>query len=590
MSETIAVADSIPALYQERLGERPERVSTYIKIGGAWRGITQGQNLERVRRIASGLLALGIARGDRVAVIASTRYEWVCVDYAILHCGAVTIGVYPSSPPDAMRYLLEHGEARVVFVEDAALAERILGFELPALEQVVLFDGVLEGRALTLGQLEDRASELEAGAFEERWRSVGHDDLATVVYTSGTTGPPKGAMLSHGNILHVIASVASLFPTSDEESAVVFLPMAHSLQRVGCYAGLQTGGSGAFAESIDKLIENFREIKPTVQVSVPRIWERAYSKILRGVEEAAPHRRALFRWALGVGRRAAPFRKRGASLPLRLRLPFALAEKLVFKRIRAKMFGERIRFLTSGGAPISIEILEFFYALGLLIIEGYGLTETAAPATINRLEDFRFGSVGKPIPGVALKIAADGEVLLKGPGIFQGYAKNPEATSAAFTEDGWFRSGDIGRVDGDGFLYITDRKKNIIVTANGHNIAPQNIENLFKNAPLISQALVHGDRRKFVSALFTLDPDELTEREGLRDLSSAAKAPRIRDEVEKLVDKVNLNLPPHERVIKWELVADEWTEANRALTPTMKLKRRVLEERYRETLDAFYAE
>jgi long-chain acyl-CoA synthetase len=335
-------------------------------------------------------------------------------------------------------------------------------------------------------------------------------------------------------------------------------------------------------------------VRPTIQVSVPRIWEKAYVRLRETIARASPRRRRIFEWALSVGRRTAPYRKTGKRLPLGLYWKHSLAKRLVYDRVKTALFGGRVRFLTSGGAPIGIDILEFFYALDLLIIEGYGLTETAAPAAFNRIDNFRFGTVGHPIPGTELRIAEDGEVLVKGPGVFQGYWKDEAATRAAFTDDGWFKTGDIGEIDKEGFLRITDRKKDLIVTSGGKKIPPQNVENLLKaRCPLIAAALVHGDRRNFPTALLSLDVEEAAARFGglpPGGLVELVKDRRIVDDVTKGVEAANAELASFERVKKWAIVPDAWTVESGALTPTLKLKRRVLEKRYEQLLDSFYAE
>jgi long-chain acyl-CoA synthetase len=505
------VHQSIPAVYQQAARERPHTVQCYRRVRGGWEGTSNARAAQHVQHIAQGLLDLGVARGDRVAILAATRPEWGLADMASLHLGAVTVGVYPTLPPEEVAYILEHSGASVLFLERREQLEALDAVRggLPELKHVVLFEGSAAG-AISLEALEARGRVVEGGParFEAAWRRLGPDDLATIIYTSGTTGEPKGALLTHGNLTYVIEAGAQVLPHQPGDEGVVFLPMAHALMRVASYGGLLTGAAGYYNLDHARLMDDIREVAPTVQVSVPRIWEKLYARLQEAVAGLPPRRRRVFAWGLAVGREASALERRGEPLPLALRAQLALARRLVHDRLKGRVFGARIRFLTSGGAPIDVEVLEYFHALGLLILEGWGLTETAAPATLNRPGAFKFGTVGQPISGTEVRVAPDGELLVRGPGVFRGYYRNEEATAAAFTDDGYFRTGDIGEVDADGFVRITDRKKNIIVLSGGKNVAPQKLENHFQTIPLLAGALVHGDRRNYLTALFTLDPEE----------------------------------------------------------------------------------
>ncbi|HVY61441.1 MAG TPA: AMP-binding protein, partial [Planctomycetota bacterium] len=446
--------------------------------------------------------------------------------------------------------------------------------QCPALEHAIAFadmDSLAARGAAALAR--------DPGAFERLVAAVEPADLATIIYTSGTTGPPKGAMLTHRNLASVLEATRDMLPLGPDDIGVAFLPLAHSLQRVASYGGIAFGVRGAFAESIEKLPESWREIRPTVQASVPRIWEKAYARAQGMVEGGTPLRKALFGWALGVGKRMAEYRRRGAErfAPRSLKLQHALAERLVFSRVKA-VFGGRVRFLTSGGAPISVEILEFFYAMGILVLEGWGLTETAAPATLNTPDAFKFGTVGRALAGTEVKIAADGEVLVRGPGVFQGYWRDPEATREAFTGDGFFKTGDVGEIDADGFLRITDRKKSLIVTSAGKKIPPANVEAAVKkHAPIVSQVYVHGDRRSFLVALVTLDPEEAKRA---ADPAAAAAAG---------FEAANRELARYEQVKRWKVLDREFTQEEGLLTPTLKQKRKAIAERYAAEIEALYA-
>ncbi len=596
------VYSSVPAMFQTIMRQNAALALLLRKEHGSWRAYTGQHFWDAVRKVALGLIALDVKKGDKVAVLSHTRMEWVTADLGILHAGAVTVGIYPQLTAEEVRYQLEHSEAKIVFVENKEQLEKVLSIKdkLPGLKNAILIDlepelhdyqftipfDDLEMRGLTYDKFHE-------GAFDATWQALSKDDLATIIYTSGTTGPPKGALLTHGNITFVIASVTSAIPSRGQEDfGVVFLPMAHALQRIGNYVAIYNGVRGAFAESVDKLLDSFRELRPTLQVSVPRIWEKLYSKIQAGLESAPWHRRASFAWAIKAGRASAPYRKRNEPLPALIGFRWNMARKFFRSFVWPRLGFERVRFLTSGGAPIGLELLEFFYAMDMLILEGWGLTETAAPATFNRPEDFKFGTVGKPIPGVEVRVAPDGELIVRGPGVFKGYFKDEEATKAAFDEQGFFRTGDIGEIDAEGFVKITDRKKNLIVTSLGKKIPPQNLENVFRESPFLGPCLIHGDRRKFLSAIFTLDKEEILAWAKDRGIPGELGAVAGHDEVKKLVgqavERANAKLASFEQVKKWAVVGDEWTDRTGELTPTLKIKRKVLEEKYRGVLDTFY--
>ena len=597
------VYPSIPAMFQARMRESVEVELLLRKEHGEWRAYTGGDMAASVREWTWGLLALDIRKGDRVAILSTTGVEWATADLAVLHAGGVTVGIYPQLPSADTGYQLAHSEARAVFVEDETQLQKVRSIRggCPKLEWAIMFDAAAEigedSFVVSRRAFEARGATHEKRSgedvFDKAWKALGSEDLATIIYTSGTTGPPKGALLSHGNLCFVVASATSALPgRGREDFGVIFLPMAHALQRVGGYLGIYNGVRGAFAESVEKIVDAFRELRPTVQVSVPRIWEKIYVRINTAMETAPFHRRAIFKGALAAGRASAPYRKRNERLPPLLRLRWWLARRLWRSVVWPRVGLERVRFLTSGGAPIGEELLEFFYAMDVLILEAWGLTETAAPATLNTLEAFRFGSVGRPIPGVTVKVAADGELLVRGPGVFRGYYKDEEGTRAAFDLEGFFRTGDVGEIDSDGFVRITDRKKDIIVTSVGKKIAPQNVERMFRECRYLGPCLIHGDRRKFLSAIFTLDREEIVgwarERGLPVDLERIARHEETRGLVAQAVEAANGKLAGFEQVRRWAVVGDEWTETTGELTPTLKVKRKTLEERYRGVLESFY--
>jgi long-chain acyl-CoA synthetase len=607
---------SLPALFQQQVQEQPHAVQNLRRLGGEWRGVSAAQVQRHLTRLALGLLELGVERGDRVGIVSQTRMEWGLADMAILHVGGVVVGVYPTLTAEEVGYQLQHSGCEVVFVEDAGQLAKLreVQGELPALRRIVLIDpaGTTADergeQVLTLDEVLALGAKLPQpeARLERSWREIGPDDLATLIYTSGTTGPPKGVMLSHRSLVFTATAAAEAFPHRPDDASVVFLPMAHVLQRWAAYLGLITRATAYYAESHHTLMDDIRDVHPTIQVSVPRIWEKVHARIQERLAAAPPHRQRMFAWALGIGKQAAPYLQAGQRLPLRLRWRHALAKRVVFDPLKEKVFGRRIRYLTSGGAPISLELLEFFHALGILILEGWGLSETAAPVCVNMPDAFRFGTVGKALPGTEVKIAADGEILVRGPGVFQGYYRDPEGTAEAFDDEGYFHTGDIGVIDPDGYVRITDRKKNLIVMANGKNIAPQNLENHFKSISLIDNCVVVGDRRPYLIALFVIDPEEALAWARAKGLMPAASGPEdetaraervpelvalpaLRAELERAIQAKNAELARYEQLKRWEILPETWSIAGGELTPTLKTKRRVLLDRHAERIEAVYA-
>ncbi len=583
---------------QRRYGDR---ILYYYYQDGKWLSASWRDGDERCQWIAGGLWKLGCRHGDKVAIISETRPEWSLIDLAVLNFGGVVVGIYAANTAEQVRYILEHSESRVVFVEDEQQLAKVQQFraQLPQLEQVVGIDvEPTDGNEwLGLKQLEQLSNEVleQPGWLDERLESVQPSDVATLVYTSGTTGPPKGVVLTHENLYEIADVAGRVMGLKESDVSVAFLPLAHSLQRVSSYAGMRAGVTGYYCPSLDRLPETWQEAHPTVLSSVPRIFEKVHTKIFNGLAEQPARRQKMFHGAMAVGRRYTDLIRRGRPVPWYLRLAYQACDRVIFSRVRAKIFGGRVRYLISGGAPISVELLEFFHAMGLLILEGYGLTETSAPATLNRPEAFRFGTVGQALPKTELKIAEDGEILIRGIGVFNEYYKEPEATAAAIDAEGWFRSGDIGQLDADGYLRITDRKKDLIITAGGKNVAPQNIENLLKTDPHISQVMVHGDKRKYLVALITLDDEEMAHwarengREGL-DMAALAKDEAVQTMVQQLVDSTNEQLARFETIKKFRILPEDLSVENGMLTPTLKVKRRNVEGTYSVLLEEMYDE
>lgn len=578
-----------------------DRRMSLAKKEGVWQTKTWRQALEALPAAVMGLVSLGLKKGDPVGIASRTRREWSEADMTILTAGGVTIGIYPSASLWEMTHVISHSELQICFVEDEPLLEKLLAVRaktgLP--RTMILFEPSgrpLPPDVLTLDDLtaEGRiAHEKDPTRFEGIWRAVRPEDPATIAYTSGTTGPPKGAVITHANLYFTVMNATQMHHYDESDFGIAFLPLTHMLQRMTVYAAMHLGIVGAYAESIDKLIENFQELRPTVQVSVPQIFERIYNRVHQMLDSGSPVKRRIFQWAVTTGGKAAARRRKGQSLPFFLVLAHAVAHRLVFSKIH-NVFGGRVKYLLCGGAPMPLYLLEFFDAVGLLILEGYGLTETVAPAAVNRAEHYKFGTVGQLIPGMEAKVAGDGELLLRGKGLFQGYYKEPEATAAAIDAEGWFHTGDIGVIDDEGFLSITGRKKDLIVTAGGKNIAPQNIENLIRTMPLISQVMACGDRRKYLTALITMNEKELIDfaaKENLdeRDPGKLAGHSAVFRAVEEHMQAVNRSLAPHEQIRRFTILHRDFTEEAGELTPTLKIRRQEIIRRYGEEIELLYS-
>jgi long-chain acyl-CoA synthetase len=587
----------------ERGGDQPAQL---VKRAGAWTEVSARALGEEVRELALGLLALGRQKGDAVGLLSQTRAEWVRADFAILSAGCVTIPVYPSYPADAVAFIVKDSGTKTLFVEDTAQLVKVLeaARDMPGLESLVLMSGSAEPeasaggrklRVLTWDKLraEGRLARREQEPILAQRLATGRsDDIATIVYTSGTTGHPKGVLQTHGNHLAALAAAGQVTEVKPGDVHLLFLPLAHSFARFESYIGVHQGLVTAFAESLEKLSDNLKEVRPHFICSVPRVFEKVYAKVLSGVEAGPPAKKKIFYWALGVGREVSRRQREGQPLGMALRVQHGAASKLVFSKLHAAL-GGRLRFCFSGGAPLAREIAEFFHAVGVLIIEGYGLTETCPILSANRLGRFKFGTVGLAFPGVELKIAEDGEILARGANIAQGYFRRPEETAEVFKPGGWFHTGDIGEIDSEGFLRITDRKKDLIKTAGGSYVAPQHIENLLKGDPFVSQALVYGDRRPYPVALVTLNAEELgkfARNAGLgeKPLAELARNPAVVERVRRTVDGINEKLASYAKVKRFAVLPADFTVENGELTPTLKVKRKVVSQNYAELIEALY--
>lgn len=563
---------------------------------GEWTEMSYSELGKAVSEIARGLMALGIEPGDRVSILSSTRAEWTLADLGALCAGAVVAPIYHTNSPEECLYILEHAGSRVVFCENAEQVAKVrqVAGGCPDLEQIVVLDGTAEG-ALTLGELRERGANIKQEAMEATARAVAPGDPATIVYTSGTTGPPKGCVTTHDNVMATARMYEDEleFVSGDDPVVVfMFLPLAHSLARVTQMVTLDVGGTIAFWRRDPKVVlEDLASTRPTHVPSVPRVFEKVYTKAMAGVEEAGRVKRAIFHWALETGRRARELEHQGRSPGALLRRRHALADKLVLSKVRG-LFGPDIRLALTGAAPIAPDVLEFFDACGVLIVEGYGLTETTAAGTLNTQRRFRFGTVGRPLAGTEASIAADGEIMLRGPNLFAGYFRDEDATRKTMTSDGWLKSGDLGSIDEDGFVRITGRKKDLIVTSSGKNISAANIESTLRESRWISEAVVFGDRRPFLVALLTLDADEapaLAERVGVDfDLSAMAHDKRVLAELAREVEQLNSRFARIEQVKRFAVAERDLSQADGDMTPTLKVKRAVVYNEYADLFESLY--
>jgi long-chain acyl-CoA synthetase len=608
--------------FLERVRSTPSRVGfvfkpTYEEMGtvGQWKEWTFKEFYQECRRVSFGLMGLGIQPKDRVAILSNTRVEWSLCDMSILGVRGVTVPIYASNTPDDVIYILNHSEARIAFVEDTKQLQKILAKRtekpdcLPLLEKVIVLEPSAmklaaqhqEGmkNVMTLQALKELGRREEAkdpSRFDQNLSSAHPEELVTICYTSGTTGVPKGVLLTHDNFVSVYEDcVKMLKPWIQDGREVIlsFLPFSHVIGKAESLAVYTFGWKQAFAENLDQLMSNIADIRPTILFSVPRIFEKAYNRIREMVDHGPPVKKKLFDWAFGAGRRyyGAVWAKKSPSL--RDTLEYKLAQRLVFSKVAGR-FGGRLQFTLCGGAPLSREIGEFFQIVGIKILEGYGLTETSAPITLNTPGDLRFGVVGRPLPEAVLKIADDGEILAQSRKIFQGYYKMPDETSQVLKE-GWFHTGDIGHFDVDGFLHITDRKKDLIITSGGKNIAPQKIENLAKTQKIVSQFVVHGDRRHFLTALVTLDRDQVirfaNESQILfSEYSELIKNPKIIALAQKAVDDLNKQLASFETIKRFVILPTDFTVESGELTPSLKVKRSFINKQYKAELDRMYSE
>lgn len=601
-SGTEAEPASIPAMFFARAEAHANEPRYMAKIDGAYRSVSWSACRDNVLAVASALLDLGLRPNDRIAILASTRPEWMEADVGALSIACVTIPIYPSNLPAECGYILVNSGARTIFVENAAQADKIRqavrdGIDIEdshvavQVDRIVVMDGQAEGCLTWPKLLSDGRARLERNRaeIERRTAAISEDQLATIVYTSGTTGLPKGVVQTHGNHLAALHAIREVGMAQQGDIDFAFLPLAHSFGRMMEYLGLYMATVTAYAEKIDTLVDDIAMARPHVLPSVPRIYEKVYAGIQQAREASGVVSRRIFDWAVSVGEARAQHVNEGKPVPAVLSVLDAVAHRLVFRKIHARL-GGRMKFMVSGGAPLSNEINRFFHAVGLPILEGYGLTETTPILTCNRPGATRIGTVGPAIPGVKLRIAEDGEILAKGPNVAREYYERPTETAEAWDAEGWFHTGDIGELE-DGMLRITDRKKELIKTAGGKYVAPQKIENLLKARPLISQAVVIGDRLKYCVALLTLDPDAVRAWASGRDrngssIEKLAEDPELVGAVESQVAAVNKELASFESIKYFRILPRDFSIESGELTPSLKIKRKVIAQKYADLIQS----
>jgi long-chain acyl-CoA synthetase len=585
-------------LFQQSARDLPRPSAYLVKVDGVYRAVGSADFARRVQAIAMGLRELGVRPGDRVALISENRLEWALADYAILHCGAITVPIYSTLQPSAVTAMLANCGAVVALVSNAAQRIKLDGALLPELRHVVLFDGEPPAGGIattTLAAVEARgAATGDAAAFEATWKAVQPSDIATIIYTSGTSGSPKGVVLTHANLVSNILAVLKRVAIRREDTCLSFLPLSHVLERnAGHFVMWHVGATIALAESVEAVPQNLLEVRPTVLISVPRLYEKMNARVLAAIAQAPPLRRRLFFFAQRVGRERVRRLQEGKPVPFGLALQCRIADRLVFTKLRARM-GGRLKLLISGGAPLAPDIAYFFFAAGLPILEGYGLTETSPVLCVNGSERPKIGTVGPALDGIEVRIGADGEIIARGPCIMQGYWNDPASTQAVL-RDGWFHTGDVGELDADGYLRITDRIKDLLVTAGGKKVAPQPIESRLKASQFVAEVILLGDQRKYVSALVVPNFANLEIHARGAGVAIESRAELVTHAVvvrlyEELFGELNVDLAPFERIKRFRLLERELEHTTGELTPSMKVKRNVVTRTFAALIEAMYVE
>jgi len=587
---------SVPQLLAERIESSPEDTAFLRKLDQNWQEISWREFGDMIGRFSKSLLALGVEAGTRVCILSETRLEWVVCDSGIMNCACVTVGIYPSNRPPECAFVINHSDSEVLFVENETQLAKInkIRPELPTLKKIVMFDGSPDKTtgALSWDEFLALGEAVTDTSVAVRRDSIRPEDLASLVYTSGTTGTSKGVMLTHHNLIFTSGSIRKALQMQPQWITLLFLPLAHVFARLIALVSMHAGVTVAFAEDAESVPHNLQEIRPHYFAAVPRVFEKFQSKVLAKVAMSSLLRRAMFNRAMHVGRQVSEYQQRGEEIPGALRLRHRLYDTLILTKMRDAL-GGRVRFVISGAAPLNKEIAEFHHACGITILEGIGMTENTSFSNVNRIDSNKFGTVGPTGEGIEMRLAADGEVLFRGDNVMLGYFKNAQATADTLSEDGWLASGDIGEIDEDGFLTITDRKKDLIVTAGGKNVAPQRIERIMRTSPYIASILAYGDKRKYVSALITLDAEAISEWAvqkgiGVISLPELATHPRVHELISTELNARNEQLASFETIKRFHILPDEFSIKGGELTPTMKLKRKVVIEKYWDELEALY--
>jgi len=590
-------------VFRNRAKKYGDRLAIEKKMNGKWHGASWNEYYDRARAVGLGLWSLKLRKGDMVSILSENRLEWLYTDMGSLGIGVCIIPIYPTLAPEEIEYLVNNSGSKIIIPENKAQLKKVLEIvdQCPSLEKIVVMeekDAVGHPKIMSfmaLMELGRKKYAEDPSLFEKLANDITADDLATIVYTSGTTGLPKGAMITHGNVFWVVQSLDAIRPhfASDKDCTVPFLPLSHVFERIaGHYYGMYCGITSSYAESIDTLLADFEEKRPTMILAVPRVCEKVYQKIIAQVREQSAFKQKVFFWGQEVGSHISELREKHKPIPLFLKMKYKMAYAVIFKKLQNKL-GGRVTWMTASGAPTAPEIIRFFNAAGITVIQGYGMTESTAPATMQSLADYRIGTTGKPIPGEDIQIADDGEILIKGGNVMKGYWKLPDETKESFTPDGYFMSGDIGMFDEEGNLLITDRKKDLLITSGGKNVAPQKIECLFVSDPLFTRFVVIGEKKKYLTALCNIDLDlaaSIADQENIpyQKPADLLDNDRFLTIIKKHVEERNTHLAKYETIKDYRIVKSEFSQQGGELTATLKLKRKVVYQKYQDLIDEMY--
>ena len=591
---------TINQMVQNTIQQYGSKTALSHKVDKKYQDISYATLAERIKDFCLGLTELGLQKGDRVALLSENRPEWAITDLATLAGGGVTVPMFSTLTSAQVEYIVRDSGAKILCVSSERQLQKIKDWDanVPTnIQHIVIFDDLQDDSVRTFDQVCELGQQVENGdqVYQQASEAVEPDDLASIIYTSGTTGDPKGAMLTHSNFMSNVQAATGVVTIGPDDVFLSFLPLSHVFERMGGhYLPLSGGATIAYAESLFTIRQDMQEVRPTIMMSVPRLYEGMHERIIRSVKEGSSTKQKIFHWSVGVGAKVSQAIQRKRKPNPILSLKASIANKLVFQKLKA-VTGGRLRFFVSGGAPLSKAIAEFFHAAGILILEGYGLTETSPVISVNQPDRWKFGTVGPIVPGVEVKIAEDGEILSRGPHIMQGYFNKPSDTAEAIDADGWFHTGDIGEIDAEGFLTITDRKKNILVLSNGKNVAPQPIENQLKQSPYISEIMLLGDQRKSVAALIVPSLDEIKEyakEQQLEtgDMAALLQTPEIQRLIRGEINQYSSDLADFERVRMFTLMAEEFSEKSGEMTPTLKLKRSVVMENHKAAIEQMYGD